>query len=341
MSAPMTTAVQLSYLHLTRMTTDLGLFEHALHDVPRRDHGYCVDDVARALTLVVRDPRPTNELAGLAHIYLSFLEDAVHADGAVHNRRDVEGNWTDEPSIGDWWGRALGALGVAVACSPLLEHRRRAAIAFDRAAARRSPDVRASAFAAVGAAALLRKRRASPTARALLVAAAAVIPVVRTATWEWPEEGLRYANAALCEALIAGGDVLGRVDLRRRGLELLDVLLAIETSPSGWLSPTGSRGRRPGEIGPLWDQQAIEVAAIADACVEAHHVTADGRWLEGLHLAWRWFLGDNDAGTVMMDEAVGAGFDGLQPGGRNANRGAESTLAALGTLQHARRFGMA
>jgi hypothetical protein len=37
---------------------------------------------------------------------------------------------------------------------------------------------------------------------------------------------------------------------------------------------------------------------------------------------------------VATDEATGEGFDALTPGGRNTNRGAESTLAMVSTLQH-------
>ena len=42
--------------HLERLTDDRGLFEHALLAVPRREHGYCVDDVARGLVVVCREP---------------------------------------------------------------------------------------------------------------------------------------------------------------------------------------------------------------------------------------------------------------------------------------------
>ena len=56
--------------------------------------------------------------------------------------------------------------------------------------------------------------------------------------------------------------------------------------------------------------------------------------------AWAWFEGDNDSATVMYDYATGAGFDGLERDGRNENRGAESTLAALSTYQQARRLGV-
>lgn len=334
-------AVVPSYLHLTRLTTDVGLFEHALHDDPRIEHGYCVDDVARALTVVLREPEQTPELAGLAEVYLGFLEAGVQPDGRTHNRMAADGRWTDEASIGDWWGRAVGALGFAAVHASLPFHRTRATYAFLRAAAQRSPDVRASAFAVLGAAELLRSRPDADRARALLGDSLERIPVAPGAHWTWPENRLRYANAMLCEALIVGGDVLGHRDLVARGLDLLGFLLSTETGAAGHLSVTGSTGRGPGQRGPLWDQQAIEVAALADACAAAYDCTFDPRWRDGVRLAWRWFLGDNDAGVAMYDDVVGAGYDGLVPNGRNENRGAESTLAALSTLQRARALGVA
>ena len=39
----------------------------------------------------------------------------------------------------------------------------------------------------------------------------------------------------------------------------------------------------------------------------------------------------------LVDEASGGGYDGLMPGGRNENEGAESTLALLSTRQQADR----
>ena len=329
-----------SYRHLARLSTGVGVFEHALQDVPRVEHGYCVDDVARALTVVVREPGQTPELAALTEVYLGFLEAAVVPDGRVHNRRDADGRWTDVPAVGDWWGRAAGALGFAAAHAILPFHRTRATYAFLRAAQQRSPDVRASSFAVLGAADLLARRPDADGARALLEAALEVVPTTASARWDWPEARLRYANATLCEALIAGGTALGRADLVERGLELLAFLLRLETGAAG-LSLTGSAGRGPADHGPLWDQQAIEAAALADACVRAFATTLDPVWRDGVASAWRWFCGDNDSGVAMYDPVSGAGYDGLEPGGRNENRGAESTLAALSTLQHARALGVA
>jgi hypothetical protein len=39
---------------------------------------------------------------------------------------------------------------------------------------------------------------------------------------------------------------------------------------------------------------------------------------------------------VMYDPHTGGGYDGLKPDGPNLNQGAESTLALVSTLQHAR-----
>ena len=340
-AAPTLTDAAPSYRHLALLSTDVGLFEHALHDDPRVEHGYCVDDVARALTVVLREPEQTPQLAQLAEVYLGFLERAVTPEGLVHNRMDVDGHWTDDATIGDWWGRAVGALGFAAAHAPLPFHRTRAMYAFLRAAGQRSPDVRASSFAALGAAEVVRARPDADAARALLIDSLARIPLSATGRWAWPEDRLRYANATLCEALIAGGAVLGRRDLVTRGLQLLTFLVRIETAADGHLSLTGSAGRGPGELGPLWDQQPIEAAALADACAVAYDETLDPHWRDGVRLAWDWFLGDNDAGIPMYDGDTGAGFDGLEWDGRNGNRGAESTLAALTTLQRARALGLA
>lgn len=76
---------------------------------------------------------------------------------------------------------------------------------------------------------------------------------------------------------------------------------------------------------------------MADACARAETVTGDPRWGLGVDLAVGWFLGENDAGTTMWDTVSGGGYDGLHAAGPNLNQGAESTIALISTLQHARR----
>lgn len=328
-----------SYSHLAVLMDEHGVYEHALFDVPRRIDGYCVDDVARALIVLVREPDRAPELDVLAETCLAFLEDAVDVDGRVHNRMASGGGWTDDPALGDWWGRALWALGVTAAHAPTEDARSRALDAFRRAASARSPHGRAMAFATLGAADVLGVRPDDPGAHALLVDGMSTIAIPRDDRWPWPEPRLRYANAVLPEALLAAGAALDGARIVSRGLGMLRFLVDVETA-GGHLSVTGTGGRGPTQTAAQFDQQPIEVAAIADACARAFDITADPSWRDAVALAWAWFAGDNDASTPMFDPESGAGFDGLEPDGRNENRGAESTLAALSTYQHARRLGV-
>lgn len=191
------------------------------------------------------------------------------------------------------------------------------------------------AFAALGAAAVLADDEGHDVARSLLVDTLALIPPLGGGTWPWPEPRLRYANAVLAEAVIAAGAVLGRRSDVDRGLTMLAWLLQLE-SPNGHLSVTGAAGRGPDDAGPQFDQQAIEVAAMADACWRAWEVTGDQAWSRGVSAAAGWFAGDNDRGLVMFDDVSGGGYDGLHDDRVNINQGAESTLAFVSTMQRAR-----
>jgi hypothetical protein len=191
------------------------------------------------------------------------------------------------------------------------------------------------AFAALGAADVLAIDPRHYSARSLLVDAVELIdrPVTEPG-WPWPEPRLSYANAVIPEVLIAGGHLLGRSAVLEHGLDLLEWLLARETT-GDHLSPTPVGGAGPHEHRPAFDQQPIEVAAIADACARAAIVTGDARWVNGIDLAIGWFEGRNDTGSAMWDSVTGGGYDGLTATGPNLNQGAESTLALVTTMQYA------
>jgi hypothetical protein len=318
--------------HLRDLTDAGGLYEHALLTKVRPEHGYCVDDVARGLVVVSRSGHAQDDLR---RHYLAFVLAAQVPDGRFRNRRDVDLSWLDEPSVEDCWGRALWGLGSAVSAPGCDDLRFPALLAFERGATWRSPYSRAMAFAALGAAEVLRAQPDNETARALLAAAARQIgrPSYDEA-WPWPEPRLTYANAVVPEVLLAAGAALDEPLLVADGLILLGWLLQIQTR-DGHLSVVPVGGRGPLDAIGGFDQQPIEVAALADACARAYALTGDARWRDGVVSAAAWFLGDNDARTSLHDAASGGGCDGLECDGRNDNQGAESTLALLSTLQHA------
>ncbi len=333
-----------SYAHLLRLSDDVGIFEHAEWTLPRHEHGYCVDDVARALVVLAREPDLTDELTTLAQTCFDFVVDALDEHGRVHNRRVHGGGWTDRATVEDCWGRAVWGLGTVAARLPELADA--ASRGFERAGALRSPDLHAMAFAAMGAAEVLAVDPRHAAARGLLGDAArlldtrVMLPSVITQEWPWPEPRLRYANAVLPETLVAAGALLGDDGWLARGLEQLAWLVDLETAAGPGvrhLSMSPAHGWAPGEPRPGFDQQPIEVAALANACARAAALlggeTRD--WAADVQRCEDWFLGANDIGVAMADPATGGGYDGLTPTGHNENQGAESTLAWLSTHQQA------
>jgi hypothetical protein len=324
--------------HLLGLTDHRGTFEHACFAEPRREHGYCTDDMARVLVVATREPHSGGDVNRLAGVAVRFLNDAQSYAGACRNRMDRKGRWADEPALEDAWGRCIWGLGTAAAHSDIGLVRRLAVIQFERAAKVRSPWPRAMAFAALGAAELLAVDPGHRAARELLTDYADTVAKPNgDAAWPWPEPRLTYANAVLPEAMIAAGVALEDSTLRQQGLDLLGWLVEYETA-GGHLSPTPAAGRGPDDLRPGFDQQPIEVSTLADACARAAAVDAGSIWPDGVLAAAAWFMGVNDARQLMWDPDTGGGFDGLHADGVNRNQGAESTLAVLSTMQHARRF---
>jgi hypothetical protein len=333
-----TTAPVPIFDHLLRMTDHRGTFEHACFAEPRREHGYCTDDMARVLVVATREPESNRDVNRLAGVAVRFLNDAQSFAGTCRNRMDRNGRWTDEPALEDCWGRCLWGLGTAAAHSDVSLVRRLAVIQFERAAAVRSPSPRAMAFAALGAAELLTVEPGHQVARRLITDYAdAVAQPNGNPAWPWPEPRLEYANAVLAEAMIAAGVALDRPQMCQQGLDLLAWLLDLE-STDGHLSPTPAGGRGVDDPRPAFDQQPIEVSSLADACARAAAIDPSPIWPDGVLAAAAWFQGANDAGVLMFDPDTGGGFDGLHTDGVNLNQGAESTLAVLSTFQHARRL---
>lgn len=328
-----------AYEHLARMSDSRGLFEHAKGTVRREEHGYCTDDNARLLLITARDT-PTATVDRLGRLALRFVLAAQAPDGRCRNRLDRTGRWTDAPETHDWWGRSLWGFGVAATAHPDVAVRDEALRAFGLGAARRSTWSRAMAFAALGAADVLEAHPEHHPARALLSDAIDTIGEIPAGHWSWPEPRLTYANAAVAEAVIAAGNALGDTHAVERGLEMLGWLLALETE-RGHLSVTPVGGRGPEEPSHRFDQQPIEVAAMADACWRAARVTGDPAWFAGITTAAEWFTGANDSGLVMHNSPAGGGYDGLHSDSVNRNQGAESTLAFIATMQRANEIARA
>jgi hypothetical protein len=326
------------FRHLQRLTDTIAAVARTDGIIPRHGDGYRVEDAARGLVVVCRQPSPSAELITLGRRYLYFLMQAQAADGKFRGHLGDDRRWRGRPEARDAWGQSLWALGTAAARGPTAGIREEARARFDASAVVGSPYPHSMAFAALGAAEVLERWPGHPGALSLLAVTGTVIgEPPADAAWPWPSARLSYANATIAEAVIVAGQKLGRRHLLRNGLRMLGWLLAGETR-NGHLSvvPAGGWGR--GEGRPAFDQHPVEVAALADACARAAAVTGDSTWLTGVEMSITWLLGDNDAGVPMLDERTGGCSDALGRISRSRNQGAEATLAMISVLQQGRRL---
>ncbi|MGH8915264.1 MAG: glycosyltransferase [Acidimicrobiia bacterium] len=316
------------------MTDLVGVWEHARYTTPRAEHGYCTDDNARALIVISRQPDPTSDLVDLARIYFAFVRDAALPGGGFHNRRAADESWADAIGSDDSQGRAIWGLGTAVRRGPEAWMRRAALTMLEGQMGFESASPRANAFAVLGASEALAVAPGHDSIRDAMTRWVGRLETGGDPVWPWPEARLAYDNARIPEALIAAGGLLDEGQMLEKGLRLLDWLVGVETN-GGHFSYVPTGGWALGEPRPGFDQQPVETAAMADACARAWWGTGDDRWRDRMLSAARWLVGDNDTGIVLYDVDTGGCCDGLTPSGANLNQGAESTLAALTTLQQA------
>jgi hypothetical protein len=347
--------------HLRALTGEHGIFQHAIGSRPDPAHGYCVDDVARALQVDLLHARTLgwSVVADSAERSLRFLEDAFDPSiGRFRNFRGADGEWLETPASNDSYGRAMLALGETVAlrdwlleADPQLVERATALFAAALTATRRVTSPRAQASIVLGCAAVAASKALTssiePRETVLAVEAKAVVGRMGTNLhalfldsarpgWPWPEHTLTYENALLPRALIVAGQRLNAPVMLRIGLQVLDWLIDVQTAPDGHLSPVGNgwwpmRGERS-----RFDQQPIEPTSLLLAAEAAYDVTGNPRYREAMERAYAWFLGANDLGLKVATPRRGASGDGLTPRGINRNEGAESTLMWLMAAEHIR-----
>ncbi len=321
--------------HVLVLSDDVGIIQHATESIPNRSTGYCTDDVARALMVVLARlqlvPHDTQALE-LASTYLSFLHDAQLPDGRFHNFMSYERTWLDEVGTHDSCGRAMWAIGYAMRFAPRASWRRLCTRMMERAlqCVEWLEYPRAQAYAILG---LAHAAQVDPSPgfrfalASLSDALIALYEAVRADDWEWFEPHMTYDNARLCEAMLRSGAVLDDPRRRQVGLRTLAFLESI-VFEGGVFVPIGNGGwhQRGGERA-RFAQQPLEAASMVDAELAAFAATARASHLAAAERASAWFDGKNLLGAPM---AQGGGcYDGLEEDGPNRNMGAESTLAHL------------
>jgi hypothetical protein len=333
-----------SRLHLEALSDEIGIMQHASGSRPDPAHGYCTDDVARALQVDLLHGHALGwpAVAASAVRSLRFLGEAFDpSTGRFRNFRAADRSWLEGPASEDSHGRAMLALGETVALAGDAGVVSVAAGLFAAAlpAAVDLTALRARASTLLGCDAIMRAAPAADTAvayRRLAAHLRAAFSSRTASAWPWPESSLTYENGLLPRALIVAGGHLGDPALLQAGLDVLGWLIHVQTAPAGHLSPIGNQWWPYGGQKPMFDQQPIEATGLLLAAEAAWLATGAGRYREAMEQAYAWFLGDNDLGLAVVDARRGAGYDGLTPSGVNSNQGAESTLMWLLALESTR-----
>ncbi len=330
--------------HLDALTDHVGIMQHAIGPDPDPAHGYCTDDVARALQVDLLHARELGwgAIGASAWRSVRFLDDAFdRTTGRFRNFRRVDGSWLDGVASEDSQGRAMLALGwtIAAARDPAMIEFASSLFSGALPATQGMRAMRAQASVLLGCDAVM---RSAPTGRTAL----AYRPMANrlgerfvslgTSSWQWPDDRLTYENALPAQALIVAGRYLGSSALLAAGLDVLDWLIASQTDPSGHFSPVGNGWWQRGGERSHFDQQPIEATALVLAAESAYEATGDDKYRSAMERAYGWFLGANDLRVPIAVPERGASFDGLTPKGVNRNQGAESTLMWLIALEKIR-----
>ncbi len=334
--------------HFLSMCDDTGLFQHAVHSVPDRAHGYCVDDNARALLLAcaLNEPGEKPLADALTARFAAFVQHAWNPDTKrFRNFMGFDRTWLEDRGSEDSHGRSLWALGECARRDASPSRRRWAAALFAEALSPaktfRSP--RAAAFTLLGldayCAIVPDDRRAREIRRILADALMLGLKSVATPDWLWFEEGLAYDNARLPQALIVTGMATRNPGYVDAGLRSLRWLMTQQTTSTGHFRPVGTASfgelRKPPRD---FDQQPVEATATIAACLAALRADDDAEWKTVATRVFSWFLGSNDLSVALADTETGSCRDGLHPDRANENRGGESVVCYLLGLAEIRQL---
>ena len=322
--------------HFLRLSDDIGILQHARHTIPDRVHGYCTDDNARALKVMVRchHQHQDQESLKLMETYFAFLIHAQKPNGGFYNLMSYERRFFESTQVDDATARVVEALGTLIAYSPrpslvdlvreMLLHAMTVADNFS---------LRGRAYEIFGLADYLKEFPDDVAVRREMGKAAdCLMQAYRqaaTSDWPWFEHQFSYDNAVLPTALFVAAKVLQNKPYRETAIDACRFLIKV-TFTGSHFSFVGCNGwyLRGGEKAQF-DQQPIEVASTVYLLREAFAATGDSAFIKLMRKAFYWFLGDNDLGAVLFDFKSRGCHDGLTPDGVNLNQGAESLISYL------------
>ncbi|GAA4445194.1 glycosyltransferase family 4 protein [Ravibacter arvi] len=323
--------------HVLRLTDDTGIIQHAKYGIPNLKEGYCLDDNARALLMVLMAyKRNKHPLAlQLSPTYLSYINYMQREDGAFRNFLSFNRSFLDEVGSEDAFGRAIWSLGYLLGNAPNDAYYQTGREIFFDAVPNfhllRS--MRGIANTVIGICYYLKSNPMDEemirALRDLSDKLVAEFEQHKGPDWAWFEPILAYDNGLLPLSLLHAAEFIKDGQVARTGFESMEFLAGI-TLQNGYLSIVGNEEwyKRNG-VASGFAQQPLDALAMVLMYHQAFRLTRDQAYVSKLYTCFMWFLGENDLRISLYDFETKGCCDGLESYGVNRNQGAESTLAYL------------
>ncbi|NLU11092.1 MAG: hypothetical protein GXW90_09220 [Tepidanaerobacter acetatoxydans] len=318
------------YRHFKRMTDSTGIIQFSDISNPLIESGYTVDDNARALIVAIGMEELEREK--LIKTFISFLQEAQMPDGTWQNLKVHDKYYTlinSEDSV----GRGILAASFAADCD--IPETKDTACKMLKKVLPKAIDTnspRAMSYTLLGMVKLidsLERISLLPYAKHIAYKLIKLYDANRCKDWHWFEDRLTYCNALLPHALF--GFYVVSKDVK--ALKVAKITLNFLTDSlfkKGYLNIVGNQGWwiKKSQI-PPYDQQPVDAASIALACLQAFVVTGEREYIEMAQLAYDWYWGKNLNNLPLYNEETQGCHDALVPHGVNLNQGAEAVISFL------------
>ena len=326
-----------SLAHIKRLTDDTGIIQHANFGIPNLKEGYCLDDNARALLMVLMAYRQKKDSLALdlSPIYLSYINYMQNKDGTFRNFLSFSRDFLDEVGSEDSFGRTIWALGYLLGNAPNDAYYQTGRSVFFNASPNfeKLQSIRAIANTLVGISHYLKSNPSDDSMmerlRSLSYKLIRHYEENSTIGWKWFEPLLAYDNGMLPLALLHSAEILKDSKITEIALETMNFLTEI-TLKDGYFSAIGNqKWYKKGGERSIFAQQPVDALAMVLMYHQAFHLTRDKEYLTKLFSCFMWFLGENDLRMNLFDFETKGCCDGFESYGVNRNQGAESSLAYL------------
>jgi len=323
--------------HIRRLTDDTGIIQHAKYGVPNLKEGYCIDDNARALLMVLmaynqkKDPLSLE----LLPIYLSYIHYMQNKDGTFRNFLSFKRDYLDEVGSEDSFGRTIWALGYLLGNSPNDAYYQSGKMIFFDAARNfdKLKSLRGIANMIIGVCYYLRTNKSDDSMTEIL--RKMVYKIIdhydneSAPDWKWFEPILSYDLGIIPLSLFYSYEFLPEDKILDTAIKSMNFLTSVSMK-DGSLSLIGNeKWFRKGGGRSLYAQQPIDAMAMVLMYYQAFIATKNKEYLNLMFTSFMWFLGENDLRMTLYDFETQGCCDGIEKYGINRNQGAESTLAYL------------